>query len=86
MRVAAPVAVASTVTVFVPTVPLQTTSARTIPSSPVAEAGSVGEIIDVAIDTDENVAEDLETGTLYVLHGELLYRYEPPAVPSTEDE
>ena len=45
---------------------------------PVAEAESLGDLVDLAIDTDSAVIEDPHYDAFYVVHGEFLYRYRPP--------
>jgi hypothetical protein len=45
---------------------------------PVAEAESLGDLVDLAIDTDSAVVEDPHYDAFYVVHGDFLYRYRPP--------
>lgn len=47
-------------------------------SRPRAEAASLGDLVDVAIDTDNAVVEDPDTGAFYVVHGGYLWVYSPP--------
>ena len=45
---------------------------------PVAEAASLGDLVDLAIDTEGAVIEDPHYDAFYVVHGDFLYRYRPP--------
>jgi len=45
---------------------------------PVAEATSLGDLVDFAINTDNGVMEDPDDGAYYVLHDDVCYRYSPP--------
>lgn len=45
---------------------------------PRAEAESLADLVDYAIDTDNGVVEDPETETYYVVHDGFLYTYSPP--------
>jgi len=49
---------------------------------PRAEADSVADLVDFAIDTDAGVVEDPDTGTLYAVGEDLLVAYEPPPDPT----
>lgn len=44
---------------------------------PQAEAASLGELVDFAIDTNNSVIEDPDTEQYYVLHDDYLYTYRP---------
>jgi hypothetical protein len=46
---------------------------------PQAEASSLKDLVDFAIDNDTGVVEDPETGVYYAVTGDLLYTYRPPA-------
>ena len=60
-----------------------------LPSSvherPTAEAGSLRDLVDFAIDNDTGVVEDPETGAFHAVSGEFVYTYRPPA-PTVADE
>jgi hypothetical protein len=45
---------------------------------PRAEAESLSDLVDFAIDTNSGVVEDAEAGTYYVVHDGYLYSYSPP--------
>lgn len=49
---------------------------------PRAEADSLADLVDFAIDTNNGVVEDPDADAYYVVHDDLLYVYEPPAVGS----
>ncbi|WP_416838128.1 DUF5305 domain-containing protein [Haloferax sp. DFSO52] len=55
-----------------------------LPSSafdlPMAEAASLGDLVDFAIDTNNSVLEDPHDGTYYVIHSGYLYVYDPPII------
>jgi hypothetical protein len=51
---------------------------------PTAEAGSLRDLVDFAIDNDTGVVEDPETGAFHAVAGEFVYTYRPPA-PATGD-
>jgi hypothetical protein len=53
---------------------------------PRARAASLGDLVDVAIDTDERVLEDPDDGTLYVPREGTLYVYEPPTADRPASE
>ncbi|WP_435359149.1 DUF5305 domain-containing protein [Haloarchaeobius sp. DFWS5] len=53
---------------------------------PVAEAESLQALVDFAIDTDNAVVEDPEEDVYYVVHGEYLYRYQPPTQDDSADD
>jgi len=50
---------------------------------PTAEAGSLRDLVDFAIDNDTGVVEDPETGAFHAVSGEFVYTYRPPA-PAVE--
>ena len=52
---------------------------------PTAEAGSLRDLVDFAIDNDTGVVEDPETGAFHAVSGEFVYTYRPPA-PTVADE
>lgn len=52
---------------------------------PRAEAESLADLVDFAIDTNSSVVEDAEAGTYYVLHDGYLYTYAPPAFDRPDD-
>jgi len=52
---------------------------------PTAEAGSLRDLVDFAIDNDTGVVEDPETGAFHAVSGEFVYTYRPPA-PAIADE
>ena len=52
---------------------------------PTAEAGSLRDLVDFAIDNDTGVVEDPETGAFHAVAGEFVYTYRPPA-PATADD
>lgn len=52
---------------------------------PRAEAASLDDLVDFAIDTDNGVVEDPSAGTYYVIHDGILYVYEPPTAPTEGD-
>lgn len=49
---------------------------------PRATAQSLADLVDVAIDTDSAVVESPVDGNYYVVHGEFIYAYSPPAHPA----
>lgn len=49
----------------------------------VMEAATLGDLVDVAIDTDEPVLEDRETGDYHVLHGGYRFTFERPSAPTS---
>ncbi|TKX45442.1 hypothetical protein EXE41_11965 [Halorubrum sp. SD690R] len=51
---------------------------------PTAEAGSLRDLVDFAIDNDTGVVEDPETGAFHAVAGEFVYTYRPPE-PTVED-
>ena len=51
---------------------------------PTAEAGSLRDLVDFAIDNDTGVVEDPDTGAFHAVAGEYVYTYRPPA-PTTDD-
>lgn len=53
---------------------------------PTAEAGSLRDLVDFAIDNDTGVVEDPETGAFHAVAGEFLYTYRPPAPTTADDE
>ena len=52
---------------------------------PRAEAKSLGDLVDFAIDTDNSVIENPDSGVYYVVHDGNCYTYEPPSAVETED-
>ena len=52
---------------------------------PTAEAGSLRDLVDFAIDNDTGVVEDPETGAFHAVSGEFVYTYRPPA-PAVEGD
>lgn len=48
---------------------------------PVAEASTLGDLVDFAIDTDNSVLEDPDGDAFYVVHDEYLYTYTKPQAP-----
>jgi hypothetical protein len=52
---------------------------------PRAEADSLADLVDVAIDTDAPVVESPTDDTYYLVHGEYLYAYEAPPAPGVEN-
>ena len=46
---------------------------------PTAEADSLRDLVDFAIDNDTGVVEDPETGAFHAVSGEFVYTYRPPA-------
>ena len=52
---------------------------------PTAEAGSLRDLVDFAIDNDTGVVEDPETGAYHAVAGEVVYTYRPPA-PAVGDD
>jgi hypothetical protein len=46
---------------------------------PTAEAGSLRDLVDFAIDNDTGVVEDPETGAFHAVAGEVVYTFRPPA-------
>jgi len=46
---------------------------------PRAEASSLRDLVDFAIDNDTGVVEDPQSGAFYAVTGELLYTYQPPS-------
>lgn len=52
---------------------------------PKAEAASLGDLVDYAIDTNNSVLEDPDDGTFYVVHGDYLYYYDPPTTEAELD-
>jgi hypothetical protein len=53
---------------------------------PRAEAATLADLVDFAIDADVGVVEDPATEEYYVTHGEMLYVFEPPPVPHESGE
>ncbi|WP_423996510.1 DUF5305 domain-containing protein [Halorubrum trapanicum] len=53
---------------------------------PTAEAGSLRDLVDFAIDNDTGVVEDPETGAFHAVAGEFLYTYRPPAPEAADGE
>ncbi|TKX53887.1 hypothetical protein EXE42_10265 [Halorubrum sp. SP3] len=53
---------------------------------PTAEAGSLRDLVDFAIDNDTGVVKDPETGAFHAVFGEFIYTYRPPAPGSAADE
>jgi len=53
---------------------------------PRAEARSLGDLVDFAIDTDNSVIENPNGGRYYVLHDGHCYTYEPPSAVDIEDD
>jgi len=53
---------------------------------PRAEAASLGELVDLAIDTDNRVIEDPDDGRYYVRHDGYLYHYRPDSETTASDE
>jgi hypothetical protein len=53
---------------------------------PRAEAESLADLVDFAIDTNSSVVEDAEAGQYYVLHDGYLYTYAPPALDQSGDD
>ena len=53
---------------------------------PQAEASSLGDLVDFAIDNDTGVVEDPETGVYYAVTRDLLYTYRPPSPTSSAPE
>ncbi|WP_254537972.1 DUF5305 domain-containing protein [Halomarina litorea] len=51
---------------------------ETVLDRPRAEADSLADLVDFAIDTDSGVVEDPDGDAYYVVHDDLLYVYEPP--------
>ncbi|QWC19608.1 DUF5305 domain-containing protein [Halorubrum sp. 2020YC2] len=51
---------------------------------PTAEAESLRDLVDFAIDNDTGVVEDPQTGAFHAVSGEFVYTYRPPA-PATGD-
>jgi hypothetical protein len=51
---------------------------------PEAKAGSLGSLVDFAIDTDNGVVESPDTEAFFVVHDGYLYSYRPPAVTGEE--
>jgi hypothetical protein len=49
---------------------------------PEAEAGSLGSLVDFAIDTENGVVESPDEAAFYVVHDGYLYSYRPPALAS----
>jgi len=49
---------------------------------PEATAGSLGSLVDFAIDTDNGVVESPDEEAFHVVHGDYLYSYRPPALAS----
>jgi len=50
---------------------------------PTAEAGSLRDLVDFAIDNDTGVVEDPQTGGFHAVSGEFVYTYRPPALAGT---
>ena len=50
-----------------------------------AEAGSLRDLVDFAIDNDTGVVEDPETGAFHAVSGEFVYTYRPPAPAAGRD-
>lgn len=57
----------------------------TVLDRPRAEADSLADLVDFAIDTDSGVVEDPDGGAYYVVDDDLLYVYEPPTVGGTDE-
>lgn len=53
---------------------------------PEAEAESLRDLVDFAIDSDTGVVKDPETGAYHVVAGEFLYTYRPPSPPAVGSE
>lgn len=53
---------------------------------PRADADTLGDLVDFAIDTDSGVVEDPDTGTFYAVGEQLLVAYEPPELAATRGE
>ncbi len=53
---------------------------------PVARAASLADLADFAIDSNNPVVEDPETGTYYVVDDDAIYRFDPPAMDESEIE
>ncbi|GGI94129.1 hypothetical protein GCM10008995_00390 [Halobellus salinus] len=53
---------------------------------PQAEASSLGDLVDFAIDNDTGVVEDPDTGVFYAVTGDLLYAYRPPSPTGSASE
>lgn len=55
-------------------------------SLPSAEADSLGDLVDFAIDTNNSVLQDPADGTYHVVHDGYRYVYEPPELPDRGSE
>lgn len=53
---------------------------------PRAEADTLADLVDFAIDTDNAVVEHPDTGTFAVVHDGYRYAYPPPSNPATVDD
>ncbi|RLN01392.1 DUF5305 domain-containing protein [Haloarcula sp. Atlit-7R] len=53
---------------------------------PRAEADSLGDLVDFAIDTNNSVIENPDDGVFFVLHDGYRYAYEPPALDEPEGD
>jgi hypothetical protein len=53
---------------------------------PEAEAESLRDLVDFAIDNDTGVIEDPETGAYHAVTGEFVYTYRPPSPPAVAPE
>jgi hypothetical protein len=53
---------------------------------PTAEADSLRDLVDFAIDNDTGVVEDPATGAFHAVAGEVVYTYRPPAPPAVVEE
>ncbi|OYR44313.1 DUF5305 domain-containing protein [Halorubrum sp. Ea8] len=51
---------------------------------PEAEAESLRDLVDFAIDNDTGVVEDPETGAYHAVAGDFVYTYRPPSPPSVD--
>lgn len=51
-----------------------------------AEAESLRDLVDFAIDNDTGVVEDPETGAYHAVAGEFVYTYRPPSPPAVDPE
>ncbi|WP_336038256.1 DUF5305 domain-containing protein [Halobacterium yunchengense] len=52
---------------------------------PRADADSLADLVDFAIDTDAGVVEDPETGRFYAVGDDLVVAYDPPSPPAERD-
>jgi len=53
---------------------------------PTAEAGSLRDLVDFAIDNDTGVVEDPRTGAFHAVSGEFVYTYRPPPLTGAGDD